>query len=363
MKSQDEAFKYQAIENYLRENIARGEYNGDRPLESENRLSEMFELSRATVRHALARLESEGLIERRQGRRSFAVELKPLYRGRRHDRVALISYDPAHFDMRDLREAAIQALEADGFEVAVRYINDFIATERRALTELTEMPLDGLIIEGIGTGLPTFNIDLFRRFEAMGVPMVFTNGYHRGVRAAHVVAGDRAVMHGMVDHLASLGHRNIGGIFAGQQYQGMMRYQGYTDGLHANGLEYSDQRVMFLSFNDRRYIFDNLFNAYRDSLLDCTAIVCYSDSYAEFLEATLLRNGVSIPDGMSVTGMDNLLPARVSALKLTTATLPLKEMGDRAARTLIQMIETRQEAESSVIDCQFVLGESTRPLA
>lgn len=362
MKRRDEAYKYLEIENYLRGNLARGEYTSDRPIESENRLSEMFELSRATVRHALSKLEGEGLIERRQGRRSYAVEERPVYRGRKHSRVALISYDPAHFDMLALRQAAIQALEADGYEVLVRYINDFITTERRVLTELIEIPLDGLIIEGIGTSMPTFNMDLFQRFEAMGVPMVFTNGYHRNVRAAHVVANDRLVMRGMVDHLAALGHRIIGGIFAAEQYQGLMRYQGYMDGLRANGLEYNDQRLIFLSFNDRRFIFDNLFNAYRDTLLKCTAIVCYSDSYAEFLEATLLRNGVTIPDGMSVTGMDNLPAARVSSLRLTTATLPLQEMGERAARTLIKMILTRGEVENSVIDCRFVPGDSTRPL-
>ena len=362
MKSRDEAYKYLEIENYLRGNLARGEYSGERPIESENRLSEMFQLSRATVRHALNKLEGEGLIERRQGRRSYAVEEKPVYRGRRHGRVALVTYDPAYFDMQDLRERAINVLAADGYEVVVRYITDSIAGERRVLEELTEMPLDGFILEGIGTSMPTFNFDFFKRIEAMGVPMVFTNGFHRGVRAAHVVAGDRAVMRGMVDHLSSLGHKNIGGIFAGEQYQGLMRYQGFLDGLRANALTYRDRSIMFLSFADRRYIFDNLFNAYRDSLLECTAIVCYSDSYAEFLEATLLRNGVSIPDGMSVTGMDNLPASRIGSTRLTTATLPLREMGERAARTLIQMIATRGEAESSVIDCQFVPGDSTRRL-
>ncbi len=362
MKRRDEAYKYLEIENYLRGNLARGEYTSDRPVESENRLSEMFQLSRATVRHALSKLEGEGLIERRQGKRSYAVEERPVYRGKRHGRVALVTYDPAYFDMQALRESAVEALEAEGYEVVMRFITDSIAGERRVLEELIEMSLDGFIIEGIGTSMPTFNMDLYRRIEAMGVPMVFTNGYHQGVRAAHVVANDRAVMRGMVEHLAALGHRTIGGIFAGEQYQGMMRYQGFMDGLHANALEYDDGRVMFLSFADRRYIFDNLFNANRDSLLKCTAIVCYSDSYADFLEATLLRNGVTVPDGMSVTGMDNLPASRTGTTNLTTATLPLQEMGERAARTLIQMIATRGEVESSVVDCQFVVGDSTRPL-
>jgi GntR family transcriptional regulator of arabinose operon len=362
MKRRDEAYKYLEIENYLRGSLARGVYTADKPIESENRLSEMFGLSRATVRHALSKLEGEGLIERRQGRRSYAVEERPVYHGRRHSRVALVTYDPAYFDMQALRESAVAALAAEGYEVVMRFITDSIAGERLVLEELIELPLDGFIIEGIGTSMPTFNIDLFRRIEGMGVPMVFTNGFHRGVRAAHVVAGDRAVMRGMVEHLAALGHRTIGGIFAGEQYQGLMRYQGFMDGLRAHGLEYRDRSIMFLSFADRRYIFDNLFNAYRDSLLGCTAIVCFSDSYAEFLEATLLRNGVSIPDGMSVTGMDNLPASRTGSTRLTTATLPLGEMGERAARTLMEMIATRGEVESSVVDCQFVLGDSTRPL-
>jgi hypothetical protein len=34
---------------------------------------------------------------------------------------ALISYAPAHFDMCELRESAIRLLNADGYEVAVRY--------------------------------------------------------------------------------------------------------------------------------------------------------------------------------------------------------------------------------------------------
>jgi DNA-binding LacI/PurR family transcriptional regulator len=65
---------------------------------------------------------------------------------------------------------------------------------------------------------------------------------------------------------------------------------------------------------------------------------------------------------MSVTGMDNLPASRTGSTRLTTATLPLGEMGERAARTLMEMIATRGEVESSVVDCQFVLGDSTRPL-
>lgn len=358
----DNSYKYAAVERYLRDRIAAGAYRGGLPVESESALAEQFSLTRATVRHALTRLEREGLIERRQGKRSYVPEEKPLYAGRRHDRVGFITYDPGYFDMQDLSCAVHDEMHAAGYEVEMRYVTEAILDERRALLDLLELPLDGLIIEGVGTAMPTFNIDLFRKIEAMQLPMVFTDGYHHNVHAAHVVANDRATICSMVDHLAALGHRDIGGIFAHGQSQGAMRFQGYLDGLHKNGLGFDDQCVLFLAYADKRFIFDNLFNAYRERLLQCTAFVCYSDSYADFLEATLLRNGISVPEGVSVTGMDNLPQSRIGHIKLTTATLPLRAMGESAARTLIQMIQTRRDVGNTVLDCEFVKGDSTRSI-
>ncbi len=351
--------KYAIIESHLRDRIYQGLYTEDHPIESESVLCEQFAASRATVRQALSMLEKQNLIERRQGRRSYAVPPDQPYRGRLHNRVALLTYAPDYFNMTPTRTEAARLLGENGFTVDAFFVTEAQTTERAALQQVLEKDYDGLIIEGVGTGMPSFNMDLYRRIAQLRIPIVFTNGFHERVRAAHVVADDRRVMTAMVDHLVSLGHRDIGGIFAHGQQQGFMRYQGFLDGLHKHGLAFEDQRVMFLSFSDKRFIFDNLFNAYRDKLLECSAFVCYSDSFADFLEATLQRNGVTVPGGMSITGMDNLPEARVGRLSLTTATLPLVEMGRCAATTLMKMIETRRDAESTVLACEFVKGEST----
>ena len=60
--------RHAAIAQELRDAIRDGEYLPGSPLPSEARLSERFKVSRGTVRHALASLRAEGLIEGGRGR-------------------------------------------------------------------------------------------------------------------------------------------------------------------------------------------------------------------------------------------------------------------------------------------------------
>jgi GntR family transcriptional regulator len=58
----------------LRERIRTGVYAAGESLPSEDALSRLFRVSRVTLRAALANLEADGLIERRQGIGTFVVE-------------------------------------------------------------------------------------------------------------------------------------------------------------------------------------------------------------------------------------------------------------------------------------------------
>lgn len=71
---------YHRIQERLRTDIASGRFaDGDR-LPSETELARTFRTTRGTVRHALARLEYEGLIQREAGRGTFATPSRVLSR-------------------------------------------------------------------------------------------------------------------------------------------------------------------------------------------------------------------------------------------------------------------------------------------
>jgi len=56
----------------LRDRIVNGIYDCREPMPGENSLCEEFNVSRATIRRALGLLEEEGLVDRRQGARTYA---------------------------------------------------------------------------------------------------------------------------------------------------------------------------------------------------------------------------------------------------------------------------------------------------
>ena len=68
--------RHEQLSDWLRERLTCGDYAPHDQLPSENELGELSGVSRITVRRALATLENEGLIYRRQGLGSFAAPPK-----------------------------------------------------------------------------------------------------------------------------------------------------------------------------------------------------------------------------------------------------------------------------------------------
>lgn len=68
--------RHEQLSDWLRERITSGHYGANDQLPSEHELGELFGVSRITVRRALATLENEGLVYRRQGLGSFVAPPK-----------------------------------------------------------------------------------------------------------------------------------------------------------------------------------------------------------------------------------------------------------------------------------------------
>ena len=68
------------------------------------------------------------------------------------------------------------------------------------------------------------------------------------------------------------------------------------------------------------------------------AVVCANDQMAIGLMREFQRSGVDVPGRVAVTGFDDIYPARLTDPPLTTVSQPLRELGIRAARRLLDRI-------------------------
>lgn len=69
-----------------------------------------------------------------------------------------------------------------------------------------------------------------------------------------------------------------------------------------------------------------------------TAVLAYNDLMAIGLMRSLQREGIRVPEEISVIGFDNILPAELVSPGLTTVAAPLRVMGSTAVGNLVAVI-------------------------
>ena len=96
--------------------------------------------------------------------------------------------------------------------------------------------------------------------------------------------------------------------------------------------------------------------------LPFTALFAYNDMSAIGAIRAIRESGRSVPEDVSVVGFDDIREAAYHLPSLTTVRQPLREMGELAARTLVERIETQKEYPREIaIKPELVVRESTAP--
>ena len=236
--------KYQQVADTLRADILDGVYQKRMLLPTEQLLCQQFQVSRQTVRQALAVLVSEGLIERRQGSGSHIRDLsKPAPLPRRS--VAVVTTYISDYIFPSILREVENVLSDHNSAPLLFATQNQVSNERKVLNTLLELsPLDGVLVEGTKTGLPNPNLDLYRRLIDRGIPLVFMNGNYPELTGTLSVLDDNYGGGRMLVHyLYERGRRQIAGIFKTDDIQGHQRYAGYADELRTLELPFEDQQV------------------------------------------------------------------------------------------------------------------------
>lgn len=225
--------------------------------------------------------------------------------------------------------------------------------ERRAVSTLLEMRVDGLILIS-----PVFRRD-FAIELSRSVPTVVLGSAMRSETVDSVTNDDRRGAGMVVDHLAGLGHRRIahidGGVGAGAQ----PRRTGYTRAMKRCGLE-SETRTVRGGFTEEGGITG------MRSLLDNgdrpTAVFVANDLAAIGVLEVLAAEGLDVPGDVSVVGYDNTALAHSLRRGLTTVDQPRRDMGHMAADLILTKIDQGRTAPSHVVlPPKLVVRESTGP--
>lgn len=198
--------------------------------------------------------------------------------------------------------------------------------------------------------------------DRRGLPQVAIDQTKRaGVASLNV--DDRGGARAAAQHLVDLGHTRIGILTLASNAGGLspsfpadQRMLGWRDALDAAGIE---PGVVMAPYRPASAAED----AARTLLTGPdrpTAVLCFSDAFADGVVRAAEGLGLSVPGDVSVVGFDDSTVARFSRPPLTTVRQDVVEKGRRAVATLLARMQGDQPGDV-LLPTELVVRESTAP--
>lgn len=201
----------------------------------------------------------------------------------------------------------------------------------------------------------------YRTLRERGLPLAFVNGYRDGVDAPFFSFDDLTAMSLAVRHLTAMGHHRIGFAAGPETLVSSRRAsEGFERAVQESlGPEIAPLIVHALISDDGGV------SAARSLLGEgCTAIVCASDLIAIGVLAEARRQGLRVPEDLSVVGLDDSILARSSWPPLTTIRQPVSLMGIAVADAFVgEMNGVPASRTEYLFQPELVLRESTGPVS
>ncbi len=203
----------------------------------------------------------------------------------------------------------------------------------------------------------------FRSLLSLDVPISLVGFHHEGCSSVAIddVLGARIA----TQHLIDLGHRKIG-LISGRPTDPLGftvprdRRSGFLQVLQENGLAWSPGLEVFGDFSMMGG------SQAMQELLELrdrpTAIFALSDEMALGALQTIRRNGLRVPEDISIIGFDDHEMAEFS--ELTTIRQPVQELGESAALAIIERLHSPQpRLESVTLPTELVVRNSTASIS
>lgn len=342
------------------EQIDAGRWRQGDKLPSERELCRLYQVSRVSVRRAIAELVISGQLETIPGKGTFVKKCSPMRQ--RTGTIAVVRCmhpgRPSSVTGDVFYPAVFAGIEA---EAALRDVHCIVVSLREdrpdwgRLEQLTDK-VDGLICGEVREE------ETVRRITSGGLPVVLVSPSvdAPGVDVVEVDNVGGASMG--VRHLIELGHRHIA--FVGGppgSLPSRERGLGYRRALEEAGIPLRDSLELYPGWR-----LEDGYHAVRELLQKPgrppTAIFAASDLLALGAFQAAQEAGLRVGVDLSVLGFDDVQLAQESRPALTTVRVGRSEIGETAARLLFERIDGKRDYPLRVVvPTTLIVRDSTGP--
>ncbi len=226
--------------------------------------------------------------------------------------------------------------------------------EQRALNMLLDRQVDGIII--LGGQTPEEKL----RDIAMRKPLIVVGRELESLLGHTIYVDNYGAAYRAVSYLLERGHRDIAHITADMHYVAAVddvlnRYKGYEQALVDADIEPDPRLVVGGNMLQQSGVLavEMLLGRGRSF----SAIFAANDQMAFGAGLALYRRGIRVPEEISLVGFDDEDTAAFVTPPLTTLRQPAIEMGQAAAKAILDLINDKSP-EMKIFDAELIIRES-----
>ena len=216
--------------------------------------------------------------------------------------------------------------------------------------------VDGLFITGV------FRDSFFKTLSHLSLPIVLIDSYIHHSNFCNVGLEDFKGSNDATKYMIAHGHKKIAFISPSIKDGGVLqeRFLGYKSALMEAGIPYDKTLVIEYKIDLESLIRLSYELARIDGL---TAIVTTADIIAAGLITGFYRQGIRVPEDISIIGFDDLIISQMLTPPLTTIHQDMPLKAQKAVEFMIQKLEGKTLSETEVIlPTSLVERESVRSL-
>ncbi|MBX3240910.1 MAG: LacI family DNA-binding transcriptional regulator [Chitinophagaceae bacterium] len=300
-------------------------------------LANELKLSTATISRAL---KDDPLVSKKTRKRIFELAEKMGYRSNHFARnLRSQKTNTIGFMVHELQSSFINSVlagvekiaTAAGYDLIIAHSSESYDKEVANANNLFHKRVDGLIAS---LSFDTRKMDHFRPFTEKSVPVIFFDRVERNSDYSAVIIDNHKSGYQAARHLIEQGCRRIAHVTSSLVRNVYAeRFSGYRSALEDYGITYDESLLIVNDLSEKAGIVS------AEQILAMQprpdGIFITNDFVAAACMLTLKTHNIRIPEDIAVVGFNNDAIGHLIEPALTTINYPGEEMGEVAARTLI----------------------------
>lgn len=354
----EDSTRYQAAKTLLRRKVLSGEVGHGEQLKPELELCRDLNLSRTTVRKAVASLVEEGLLVRQRGRGSF-VNFNRNSTQKRLLAFLMCQSNVAGSINLMVRGAEQRATEL-GYQLLLANSQNDAAAAFEQVVRLNDTRVAGTIVAPLQTLTPEkTTAAVLHSLRQADQRVVLVDEFSADDAIPSVCSQNREAMYEVTRHLINRGYRRIA-FLSSVKIEGVIeREEGFRLAMSEHGLDVPPEYFLEVAGRDPTVQGTQEVDVFMAMRYPPEAIVCLHDLIALNVLRRCAERGWKVPGDVAVTGFDDLPQAATSHPPLTTMHQPLQEMGRRAVELLVRQLQGETlVAHHERLPCHFTVRRS-----